>query len=272
MQTLDRLERWIAGLSQRWFGKLAGGEQARTALEIRRDVLNHIRGRIKAKGRGEYVFPYNSIAIRVLAPPADRETFEAAFLEEGGLGQDVRAMLAEAQCEPRGLEVTVTVVEDEAAVQREPFQVDYRRVPAKARRAGRPAAKLIVTRGQANVAELIISADRINLGRMQEVVSQSGGLLRRNDLAFADTELSVAREHAYIRYDAESACYRLCDYLSGERGTRLFRGGRSIAVPRASIRGVQLRAGDEIHLGEARIRFELAEAAGAGAASSQVTK
>jgi pSer/pThr/pTyr-binding forkhead associated (FHA) protein len=72
-------------------------------------------------------------------------------------------------------------------------------------------------------------------------------------VAFAETETTVSREHAHIRYDAESGKYRLYDSGS-QRGTSIFRDGRRLEAPR--VRGVQLRSGDEIHVGDARVRFE----------------
>ena len=138
------------------------------------------------------------------------------------------------------------------------FHIDYRRKKAAAKQApARPEAKLRVVRGDAETPEIDIRTDRVNLGRMKEVVGERGGLRRRNDLAFAETETTVSREHAYIRFDADTGRFRLYDYMS-QRETSIFRDGRRIDVPRASTRGVQLQSGDEIHLGDARVRFEIA--------------
>ena len=49
--------------------------------------------------------------------------------------------------------------------------------------------------------------------------------------------------------------YRICDEGS-EFGTRVFRDGRTIEVPAGNRRGEKLRAGDEIYLGRACLRFE----------------
>jgi predicted component of type VI protein secretion system len=120
--------------------------------------------------------------------------------------------------------------------------------------AARPPAKLIVTKGKAEQAEITIAKDTVYLGRLKEVSGKEGGLRRRNDIAFDDAEVTVSREHAHVAF--VEGKFRLF-HDSGDRGTRLFREGRSVAVPPAGGRGAQLKSGDEIHLGEARIRFEI---------------
>lgn len=259
MRPLDRLEHWIAGVVENWSAAFAG-PHGTSLLEIRRDVLEQVKARIEAKGRGEYTFRYHTIAVRIYAGDADaRESAEAAFIEDDSLANEIRQLLAEARCAPRDLAVTVAVDENPGV---QPFEIRFER-KARAAEAAAPAkalaAKLTVLRGKANAPEAVFDSSRINLGRLEEVVSETGGLIRRNDLAFDETEVTVAREHAYIWRDGKTGDYRLCDYLSGQRGTRVFREGRSIAVPRASSRGVQLHSGDELHLGEARIRFEIVE-------------
>jgi hypothetical protein len=261
MRSLDRLEQWIAGRVRNFSSKATGAPQAKALLEIRRDLLNDIKTKIEPKGRGEYVFPFASVHVGIPARDSEhRELCEAAFVEDDSLADDIKNLLAEAGCNTRELEVSVTVQEDAAAALKDPpFEVEYfrKKKTPKPPASSRPAAKLTVLRGTAHNAEYVINSDRINIGRLEEVVSDSGGLIRRNDLAFTDSERTVAREHAYIRYDAAAGKFRLCDHLSGDRGTRLFRDGRSIMVPRASDRGVQINSGDEIHLGTARVRFEI---------------
>jgi pSer/pThr/pTyr-binding forkhead associated (FHA) protein len=85
-------------------------------------------------------------------------------------------------------------------------------------------------------------------------------VIRRNDVVFEEgadeVNATVSRGHAHIRRDPAAAGYRICDDAS-EYGTRIFRGGRSIDVP-PGARGERLRPGDEIYLGRACLRFELA--------------
>jgi len=121
--------------------------------------------------------------------------------------------------------------------------------------AERPALKLTISRGQAEASEYTFDYERVNIGRLKEVVGEKDGLRRRNDVVFAETETTVSREHAQIRYDIDTGKFRLYDSGS-QRGTAVFRSGRRLDAPRA--RGVQLQPGDEIHIGDARIKFELA--------------
>jgi FHA domain-containing protein len=82
-------------------------------------------------------------------------------------------------------------------------------------------------------------------------------LLRTNHVAFADSgpppNQTVSRCHAHIHYAAQLRQYRVYDDRS-EHGTGVLRSGHTIAVPPGS-RGVRLQSGDEIVLGEARVRF-----------------
>lgn len=254
MKSLEQLDRWIGGLVKRWSHKVSGGAQAKEILEIRRDILNDVKDKIQPKGGGEYLFPYNEIAVHLsIADPVRREMTQAAFAEDQSLEQDVRDLLNEAGCPAASgcaLELDITPGEDS-------FRIDYRRRAVTAKPApARPQAKLRVTRGQSETQEIDIRTDRVNLGRTREVMGERGGLRRRNDLAFADAEATVSREHAYIRFDAATGRFRLYDYMS-QHETSIFRDGRRIEVPRASTRGVQLQSGDEIHLGEARVSFEI---------------
>jgi hypothetical protein len=70
-----------------------------------------------------------------------------------------------------------------------------------------------------------------------------------------EANATVSRAHAHIRFERESGEYRICDDES-EYGTRIFRDGKSIEIPAGNRRGERLRAGDEIYLGRACLRFE----------------
>ena len=263
MRSLEQLDRWIAGKVKNWTGKVAGGAQSKELLEVRRDILEEIRDAIQPKGGGKSVFPCNEVSVRIAAPDErEREVCRAAFAGEDGLESDIRELLAEAGCRiPAGFHLTTEVVEDpELAWSNRPFRIAYatRKGGAEPRSAGgeRPRAKLTVLQGEAEAREYQVAADRFYIGRMKEVVGDRDGLRRRNDLAFAETETSVSREHAYLRYDVEGGSFRVYDSNS-QRGTLVFRGGRRLDVPRGAGGGVQLQSGDEIHLGNARILFEI---------------
>ncbi|MGI8990606.1 MAG: FHA domain-containing protein [Bryobacteraceae bacterium] len=257
MKSLEQLDRWIGGVVKRWSHKVSGGSPAPEVLEIRRDILNEVKDRIQPKGKGEYVFPYNQIAIQIGNPDSGRrEAAEAAFAEDRSLERDVRDLLSEAGCRlPADFTVSVEITADETA---QPFRIAFHRKKAAGKPApSRPAARLSVVRGRSETPQIDIHADRVNLGRLKEVIDERGSLRRRNDIAFAESETTVSREHAYIRFDPVTGKFRIYDYMS-QRETSIFRDGRRIEVPRASARGVQLQSGDEIHLGDARVRFAIA--------------
>ena len=259
MKSLEQLDRWLGGKLKAWSSQVSGAPRSRELLEIRRDVLEEIRDRIKPAGNGRNVFPYEGIAIRLATQGvAQQELFQAAFSDKAnGLERDIRDLLAEAEVPvPPELTVIVEAVEDPTvALSGHPFQLEF------ASRKGqvsstRPPATLKVLRGDAEPTEYAIKSDRVNIGRMTEVTGERDGLRRRNDLAFADTEATISREHASIRFDTTTGKFRIFD-SSSQRGTIIFREGRRLEVPRGAARGTQLQSGDEIHLGEARVRFEI---------------
>jgi len=247
MRSLEQLDQWIAKTVRGWSSKVSGTQRSPELLEIRRDILNDIRDHIQPKGNGRNAFPYNRIVVRTAL-------FEEALSQDDDLEQTVSALLDEAGCPSPGLRLEVSAAQTD-----DPLHIDYLNVkaepPAIVPKEG-PRARLIVERGEADSAEYAIESDVINLGRTKEVTSEREGLRRRNHIAFADTETTVSREHAIIRYDRESGKFLLFDSRS-QRGTNIFRDGRRVEVPKNLTHGVQLRSGDEIHLGNARLRFEL---------------
>ncbi|MGI8959644.1 MAG: FHA domain-containing protein [Bryobacteraceae bacterium] len=260
MRALEQLDYWITAKVKDWTSRVSGVPRTREILEIRRDILEDVRDHIQPKGQGRRLLPYNTISIRIAAGNREqRELLEAAFGEDGVEG-DIRELLSEADCPvPAAFSVHVSVMEDAArASSGHSFVAEYLNAKDAAvskRRNARPHAKLTIVRGEADIAEYTIQGDRVNIGRLKEVIGDKDGLRRRNDIAFADTETTISREHAYIRYDTESGKFRLYDSLS-QRGTSVFRDGRRLDVPKGVTHGFQLRSGDEIHIGDARIAFE----------------
>lgn len=254
MKSLEELDRLIGKLVKQWASRVSGVDEPPAALEIRREVLQEVTRRIEPVGGGEYVFPYNEVLVRIGAPDAERRgLYEAAFVDGDTLAGQIREVLAEGGARVSDLNVTVQVADGGVPVEVECL----RRARARETVAeARPPARLTVLRGEAGEKELEITADRVNLGRLREVTSESGVMRRRNHIAFADSEKTVSREHATIRYDAATGKFRLYDSMS-QQGTAIFRQGRRIEVPRGDLRGVQLRSGDEIHLGSVRVKFDI---------------
>ena len=212
MRSLDELDRWIAGKVKGWTSKVPGVQQeSKALLEVRREILEDIRGQIQPMGDGRCLFPYTDIIIHT----PENEAALAALVENGALEQDVRDLLSEAHCPaPSILNVSVTSGDK--------FQMEYGR--HKAPTAARSSAKLTVVRGESETPEFILTGDRVNIGRMKEVIGEKEGLRRRNDIAFADTETSVSREHDYIRYDPDSTSWggkNIFDVYSKSTGTAL---------------------------------------------------
>jgi hypothetical protein len=257
MKSLDQLDSWITHKVRAWSSRLSGAPESRELLEIRRDILNDVRDHIQPRGEGKNVFPYNVISIQIATEDSTQQVLlEQAFSQDNELQQTITALLAEAGCiPPAGMQVTIEIAESAGP----PLRIAYsnsKSAATPAKPAERPNAKLTILSGQADGTEYIIAGDRINIGRLKEVISDKDGLRRRNDVSFDETETTVSREHAYIRYDAESGKFRLYDSMS-QRGTNVFREGRRFEVPKGPTHGFQLRSGDEIHLGSARLRFDI---------------
>ncbi len=266
MRSLDQLDLWISDKVRNWSRRIAGAAPNAEIIEIRRDILNEIRDQIRPKGEGKNVFPFNAIAIHLIgANPGQEALFEGALGDRREWEETIVSLLEEAECStPTGLQVSASVTQDPDFVpESRPFRIEFANAkPAGDRSAPkiRPEARVTVVLGQADVRDYVTNGERINLGRMKEVTSDKEGLRRRNHIAFAEAETSVSREHAYIRYDEDCGRFRLYDSMS-QRGTHVFRDGRKFDVPKGALRGFQLRSGDEIHLGDARLRFDTDDAA-----------
>ena len=124
-----------------------------------------------------------------------------------------------------------------------------------------PGIELVVTRGTAERRTYSMKSARIDLGRRAEVRDSRQRLIRANQVAFLDDEdaanQSVSRCHAHIAYDPLTSGYRVHDDGS-IHGTAVIRAGKSVEVARGS-RGVRLKSGDELVLGQARVRVRVVE-------------
>jgi hypothetical protein len=240
-------------------------------LEIRRTILEEVESRVVPAGGGKRIFPYNRLRIHLLAPdPRERTELEAIVQEGWNLREEIAARLRDRGAPvPPDLDVQVHFDEEsrpEYADRR--FFLAYERTetpaaataPGQPARPGRPTVRpvleLTILKGAAAQRVYTVTADRVFLGRMAEVVDSEGRVKRRNDVAFQeDGEINqtVSREHARIAWDDATGGW----WLRAEQpaaATRIFREGRTIEVPAHDRRGVRLHAGDEVYLGRACLK------------------
>jgi hypothetical protein len=240
-------------------------EMGTEPMEVRRAVLEEIEAKVVAAGGGKRIFPYNRVRVHLLVSgPEERAMLEAVVREGWDLEGEVRRRMRDRGVElPTGFGLEVGYTEETGPeFGGRHFHVTYERAEVEAPRPGepgRPLLELTVTKGQATPQVFSAEADRIYLGRMQEVIDQEGRVRRRNDVAFAEEgeiNQTVSREQARITWDGETRGY----WLRAEPGasaTRIFRDGRAIEVSRQDRRGVRLQAGDEVYLGRACLKVGL---------------
>jgi hypothetical protein len=254
---LDNLESWFQSKISSATKQLTSVPKEKTLLEVCKAIQEGVRARVLAQDKGIKVFPFTSIEIGVFAKDEEqRDSYEAVLTTDPPFTQRIEELILEEGCRVRGLRVTLMVsMNASMAVSEQPFQLRFAKVVAAPSAGARPLARLVVVKGEAETQEVEIVADRVNLGRLPEVVSSSGSILRINQVAFTEAETGVAREHAFVRWDPSMGRFLLFDDISGSRGTRIFRGGQTIALPRGASKGTALEHGDEIHLGSARVRF-----------------
>jgi hypothetical protein len=257
-------------------------------IEIVNQIVDAVEHEVQPSGRGRRVFPFTRVAVSVVAPSRDaRARLEATIDGKPSLRERIVDRLTAARCEADDVVVEVGyVARAQKAWPRQDFRVEFHREarpggrapvaqpadgampPAHAAMAS-PSAdssvaqplraaviQLTVLVGTAEQITYSLAADRIDLGRSVEVRDRRHRLIRMNHIAFiehgGDVNQTVSRRHAHITYDPPSRQYRLHDDGSAQ-GTSVVRNGRTVAVPGGS-HGVRLRDGDEIVLGEARLR------------------
>jgi len=252
MSLFSDIEKGIERSFLRWTERAFGPANSDELLLVHRAILEEIETKIQIVARGKRIFPYSQLTLTLVSSDADRRAlYQAAFGDR--LATDIREALAGAQCEvPQGLAVQVQTAESGPR----PFAIEYGADrPAAAPSAG--PAKLIIVRGQAQHPEYLLDRPRLNIGRLAELTDAEQRVVRRNDIVFEEgadeANATVSRTHAHINLAA--GVYRICDDGS-EYSTRIFRDGRTIEVPQGNSRGERLRAGDEIYLGRACVRFE----------------
>jgi hypothetical protein len=259
--SLDRLRDKLRQWARPW---AAGNEP----VEIHRALLEDVEAQVVAVGSGRRVFPFDRVEVKLLAASPEEAARLQAIAHAGwDLQREIRERLQALGVRfPDGLAVPVLVTEQggpEFGGRR--YALAFSKAahgeaePAARAGAGRPVLHLAVLKGKAIRDGYDLTADRIYLGRLEEVLDAGGRVKRRNDVAFleeGEIEQTVSREHARIAWDPESHAFWLRDEGSAS-GTLLFRAGRAIEVSRHDRRGVRLETGDEVYLGRAAVRVQI---------------
>ena len=264
----------ILGKARRLESRIAGslGEAAkelvrsgaREPLEVVHAILDAVDQQVQSSGRGTRVFPFNRIDVSVLAPsPEERARLDAVFAGDPPLHARIMERLRSAGCRPSDIVVAIDYVARAQKNWRTPeFRLNFARVPQPAAEEPGTDSKhdrieITVLRGVTEQPTYSFLAGRIDFGRCAEVRDSRNRLVRTNHVAFTegsgDINQSVSRQHAHIACEPDSGRFRLHDDGSGH-GTGIVREGRTVPVPRGS-RGVRLQSGDEVVLGEARVRI-----------------
>ena len=105
---------------------------------VHRAILEEIEGKIQTIQRGQRLFPYNYLRVRLVSPEPDRRAlFQAAFAQDRRLENDIRESLQGAGCTlPAGFAVDVETTEEGP----KGFEIAYAIVEAPAAPAPAPAA------------------------------------------------------------------------------------------------------------------------------------
>ena len=237
----------------------------RGPLELLHAIAEAVDEGLEPAGRGTHIFPFNRIHVSIVAGSAEtRARVDALLSSAPTLTERIAVRLRNAGCEDVPPHVSVAYVDEPSKEWPRPdFHVEFERVAAthlEAAPAPPPDTLWIsVLNGTADQSSYVLARRRINLGRCAEVRDGRNQLLRNNDIVFSEAEngpnATVSRRHAHIESAPDGRDFRICDDGS-VHGTSVVRNGRTIGVPRGA-RGVRLCSGDEVLLGEARLRVRI---------------
>lgn len=256
-RTLEsRIVARVEGAARRW--SRSGGL---APLDVVQAIVSDSERGIQAIGRGRRVFPFNDIRVQIVASDKPvRAQFDAVIAGPPTLRQRITERLNAAGCDVAPVEVHVAYVAKPRTDWAQPeFHVEFTQVDRPAPSPPPiPRFEAIVSAGVAEHPAYSLNDPTIALGRGVEVRDARQRLLRINQIVFVEgggpVNDTVSRRHAHIELDAASGRYRLFDDGSA-RGTSVIRGGRAVVVP-PGARGLLLQSGDEIALGDARLRVK----------------
>ncbi|MGE5814351.1 MAG: FHA domain-containing protein [Acidobacteriota bacterium] len=262
-QVESRLAKTFDNAAQQW-----SKSGPRTPLELLQAIVDAAEEGLEPAGRGTRVFPFNRIKVSIVAPTRDARTRFAALSEgEPTLLERIQARLRAAGSGAPGLQIKLVFVDrpapnwTHADMHVEFDRVNQADIPRE--KGDEPESiRITVLAGSTEKPSYVFAVRRVNLGRCTEVRDSQNHLIRTNHVAFSESTQgpnpTVSRRHAYIEYTTESRQYRVCDDGSAH-GTAIIRNGRTIRVP-SGARGIRLRSGDELLLGEARLRVRIESA------------
>jgi hypothetical protein len=242
---------------------VAGSNAVPPPIEVVELAVDEISSHVQPAGRGRFSFPFNRVTITFAAPtPEDEARFEAICEGPPSIHERVLRRLTSAGCDAPDVDVHVEYSPGPDSPGTDspsrPFDIALARVDpsSRAKRGPRTSMALSITNGVAERSEYVIGAFPIAIGRGADVRDSRNQLLRINHVVFTESEhevnRTVSRRHARIELDEATGRPRIVDDNSAQ-GTSVIREGRGIAVPRGS-RGLGLKSGDEIVLGQARIK------------------
>ncbi len=245
------------------FGANRIAKDAPELAEIRLLALDAIKAN-SHRVAGRSVFANDLVRIKLLGVPEEKAAiFQGEFLNKY-FSEELKSALTRSSYRfPADLAVEFStdsrlpnVGESWVAVEIGMRQAESATPPVTAT----AQATLSVLKGTANEVKLNLEKPRTNIGRTAEVF-RAAAPSRRNDLVFLgedEASKTVSREHAHILRTQKTGEYRLINdrIYKGDAncGLWIVRDGLSHPVHR-STRGTLLKAGDEIHLGTAVIRF-----------------
>jgi hypothetical protein len=264
MDIFDKARRLEANIA-RGMTNLVRRSDEREPIELTHAIVDAVEREIQSGGRGTRVFPFNTIDVSIVAPSDHaRARLEAIVNGHLSLRDRIRDRLRQAGCTDEGLEVSINYVPRVQKHWTDPqFAIAFSRI-ARATPGVQPSEPLpprlemTVVHGAAEHRTYAFASHRIDLGRGGEVRDSRNGLIRTNHVAFSENQAQVnrtiSRQHSHIAYDPRAGQFRLHDDGS-VHGTKIVRKGRTVPVPFGG-RGVRLQPGDDIVLGEARVRVK----------------
>jgi hypothetical protein len=258
-----RVESRVTGTVERASQRMTQSGE-RTPLEIAHAIVDIVEAQAHVSGRGRRSFAANDISVTVAAPTLEaQERYEAVFDGPMPLRDRILDRLDALECGCDDVIVTVAYAARPRPGWVAPeFHVAFHTESSRARPAANagpePVIELRVTNGAAEQPAYFCSQTRVDIGRCRDVRDTGHRLVRTNHIVFVDSadpaNQSVSRQHAHIASDRPGDV-RIYDDGSAH-GTSVVRSGRTIPVPPGS-RGVRLRSGDGILIGEARLEVGL---------------